>query len=76
MQTALEIATAYAKDGHTADLERMILRHMEHHIVAARAAEREACAKVAEEWWKAADGAAVDLDVDRFPVPERIRSRT
>jgi hypothetical protein len=39
-------------------------------------AEREACAKIAEEWWNSPDGAVVDIDLDQFPVPAAIRART
>ena len=49
METARQIAERFV--GHPPnidDLERAILRHMEHHIFEARKVEREACARVAE----------------------------
>ena len=48
METARQIAERFVGEASNVDdLERAILRHMEHHIVAHREAEREACAEIA-----------------------------
>lgn len=51
MQTAREIAEQFVDGDAAADLERAILRHMEHHMMRAR----EACALVAERWGQRED---------------------
>jgi hypothetical protein len=70
--TAAEIAAEWAEDGTDArTLELEILRHMEHHVLKAVAAEREACAKIAEEY---GERQVAHPDVGEW-IAEKIRAR-
>jgi len=48
-KTAEEIASDWVDESKVHRLELEILRHMEHHVAKAVAAEREACAKIVED---------------------------
>ena len=71
MQTAKEIAAQFASRGAAAtELERDILRHMEHHIVEAVKVERRRCADIADAIMR-----DPDYTMDALHVAEIIRNK-
>ena len=72
---AFTIASQFLDSGKSRnELELAILRHMEHHI----AAEREACAKIAderEEWAKRMYGSNYRASMAKY-IAKEIRGRT